>query len=104
MLVVQHDNGLHNTAIELLFSISFSSFRRYSHFLDLGYGFPHPPSGFGLSIFPAGGGPGFGVGGFGLSIFPAGGGPGSGVGGFGLSISPAGGGRPARVGDLDCTP
>ena len=44
-------------------------------------------SGFGLSIFSAGGGPGSGVGGFGLSIFPAGGGPGSGVGGFGLSIS-----------------
>ena len=27
----------------LFFSISFSPFRRYSHFLDLGYGFPLPP-------------------------------------------------------------
>ena len=43
MLVVQHDNGLHSTASVLFFSISFSSFRRYSHFLDLGYGFPPPP-------------------------------------------------------------
>ena len=31
-------------------------------------------SGFGLAVFPAGGGSGSGVGGFGLAVFPAGGG------------------------------
>ncbi len=46
-------------------------------------------SGFGLGVFPAGGGPGSRVGGFGLGVFPAGGGSAgsaSGVGGFGLGI------------------
>ena len=44
-------------------------------------------SGFGLAVFPAGGGSGSGVGGFGLAVFPAGGGSGSGVGRFGLDFN-----------------
>ena len=84
MLVVQHDNGLHESHRVIFFTVFFffsvtvvfMAWIRYSLARSHNNNSTNT-SGFGLGVFPAGGGPGSVVGGFGLGIFPAGGGPGS---------------------------
>ena len=76
MLVVQHDNGLHESHRVIFFTVFFLFFR-HSRFHGLDTVFARSQqhnntSGFGLRVFPAGGGSAgsaSGVGGFGLGIF-----------------------------------